>query len=420
MSSTFAIGIDFGTTNSAVAARAPGQPARVLPLPGPGGAPVDTWRTVLCFEPPDDDRRSAVTAGAAAIARWAERGGDARLIQSIKSHLASASFVDTIIYGRRWRVEDLIARYLRALREAAPIDLGRRAVVGRPVRYWGAEDAADDARAVARMREALGAAGFDQVELVHEPVAAAHRFGGRLDHDELVLIGDFGGGTSDFSLVRVGPGRAEVLATAGVAIAGDSFDARVVDHAISPALGRGTRYRTELGAEAPVPGWIFNRLRRWHHLSFLRSPETLALLDRIRHGAVAPDAIGRLCRVVDDDLGLPLHDAVETTKVALSAAAAAELRFDRPGVAIGAAVARADFDAWIAAELDAIDGAVGEALTAAGADAGDVDRVFTTGGSSSVPAVRARLAARFGADRLVGGEELTSVAAGLASIAARP
>lgn len=413
-----AIGIDFGTTNSAIAVATGDGPARVLPLPGPDG-PVTHWRTVMCFEPADDGVPMRMTAGAPGLARYAQSEGVARLIQSIKSHLASSSFVDTAIFGKRFRVEELVGGYLRALRAAAPIELGNRAVVGRPVRYWGADDQEDDDRAIGRMRTALTMAGFDEVTFAFEPVAAAHRYATRLDHDELVLIADFGGGTSDFSLVEVGPARgAHVRATTGVALAGDAFDGRIVDHVISPALGKGSRYQVEMGGEAPVPTWLFNHLRRWHHLSFLKSADTLRLLERVQRGALDPKAIAQLVCVVDEDLGLPLHDAVEATKVALSASVRAPLAFDRPGVRVIADVARPDFDGWLAPELEAIDAAVTDALARAGADVRDVDRVFTTGGSSMVPAVRGALAARFGADRIVGGEELTSVAAGLAEMAA--
>ncbi|MBK7193139.1 MAG: Hsp70 family protein [Myxococcales bacterium] len=339
-------------------------------------------------------------------------------MQSIKSHLAAASFVDTTIFGKRFKVEELIAVYLRALRAAAPFDLGRRVVCGRPVRYWGAETAADDERAVTRMRAALALAGFDEVTFAAEPIAAAHAYAARLDRDERVLIADFGGGTSDFSVVEAGPtSGARVLAQSGVALAGDAFDARMIDAVVAPALGKGTKYQVEFGHEAPVPSWIYNRLRRWHHLSMLKSADTVTLLERIADGARDKDGIARLVRIVEEDLGLPLHGAVEHAKLALTAAPTADFDFRRPGIAIAAPVARAAFDAWIEPELDAIDGAIDEALAAAGVTS--VDRVFATGGSSLVPAVRARLAARFGADRLVGGEELTSVAAGLAAMAAR-
>jgi len=414
-----AVGIDFGTTNSAVAVADDGGAVTLLPLPAPGGGVTSTWRTILYFESGEDPGQVLISAGAAAIERYAESGGQGRLIQSIKSHLASELFSGTHAAGRHYRIEELIATFLRKLRGAVAVDLGRRAVVGRPVRYWGAQTAEDETCALDRMKTALALAGFDDVSFEYEPVAAARRYAAGLDHEELVLIADFGGGTSDFSVVRVGgPGGAQVLSTSGVAIAGDAFDARLVDHVVSPALGRGSTYEAEFGRTMPVPPWLYSNLRRWHHLSFLRSPKTTALLDKIRRGASDPAGIDRLIHVIEDDLGLPLHQSIEANKRALSATAAAPFAFDHAGISLAADVARADFDAWIAEDLAAIDEAVREALDRAGVTAGAVQRVFATGGSSLVPAVRARLAATFGPDRLLGGDELTSVAWGLAAVAA--
>src|SRR5262245_13673339 len=150
------IGIDFGTTNSAVAIADDAGRVQLVPL---GGAPH--WRTALYFEP-----GGGLPAGAPAIGRYRETEGGGRVAQPIKSHLASAAFSRTTILGRRWQLEDMIAAYLRQVRAAAPLDLGTRAVVGRPVRYWGAESADDDARAMSRMRDALAKAGF--VDVVFE------------------------------------------------------------------------------------------------------------------------------------------------------------------------------------------------------------------------------------------------------------
>jgi hypothetical chaperone protein len=396
-----AVGIDFGTTNSAVAIASDDGNVQLVPL---AGSPY--WRTVLYFEP-----SGALTAGTPAIARYLDTEGEGRLVQSIKSHLASASFSRTYIFGRPYQLDDMIAAFLRQLRAAAPVELGRRAVVGRPVRYWGAETAADDERALGRMREALEKAGFDEVVFEYEPVGAAARYAARLDHEELIVVADFGGGTTDFTAVRVPSG--EVLATGGIGVSGDAFDARVIDAVIAPALGRGTRYRDELGGEAPVPAWLYSHLRRWHYLSFLKQPSTLHLLDRVAHGALDRARVGRLVRMVEDDLGLVLHRAVEGAKVRLS-----QREDDRVvlgEIELDLAVSRAGFDTWIADDLAAIDGVLDRVLDDACIEPADVDRVFATGGSALVPAVRARLAARFGEAKLEGGEELTSVAWGLAA-----
>jgi hypothetical chaperone protein len=395
------VGIDFGTTNSAVAVADAAGDVQLVPL---DGAPH--WRTVLYFEP-----GGGLTAGGPAIARYLDTDGEGRLIQSIKSHLASASFSRTTIFGRRWQIDDMIGAYLRQIRAAAPFDLGRRAVVGRPVRYWGADSADDDDRAVARMRDALGKAGFDEVVFEYEPVGAAARYAARLDREEQIVVADFGGGTTDFSVVRVPSGR--VLATGGIGVSGDAFDARVIDAIVAPAMGRGTRYRDEMGAEAPVPAWLYGHLRRWHYLSFLKDEATLRLLDRVTRGAVEPARFARLVRVVEDDLGLVLHRAVEGAKVQLSSRDADRVALD--AIELDLAITRAGFEDWIGGDLAAIEAVLDDVLARAGVADRDVDRVFATGGTSLVPAVRARLAARFGDDKLVGGEELTSVAWGLAA-----
>jgi hypothetical chaperone protein len=414
---THYVGIDFGTTNSAIAV-ADQERARLAPLAS-GTTSEPTWRTVLYFEPEASGVR--VTAGRPAIERYLANEGEGRLIQSFKSHLASRLFSRTQIFTRALTLEELVAAFLTRARDAVGFDLGRRVVIGRPVRYWGASNEDDDERAVARMRSAAGLAGFDEVVFELEPVAAALHYASRLDHDELVLIADFGGGTSDFSLVEVGPRGHDdsVIATSGIAIGGDALDGRIIDDVVSPSLGKGTTYTPELGGEMPVPPWLFTKLRRWHHLSFLKEPTTVRLLERIEAGSSDPDAIARLRTLIDEDLGLPLHRAVEATKIELSNREAAPFRFSAEEIALSSEIARDSFERWIAPEIEAIDRVVAGLLDGAGVAPSDVDRVFATGGSSFVPAIRNALTARFGEHKVVGGEELTSVATGLAERARR-
>jgi len=401
-----AIGIDFGTTNSAVAI-AKATSVELVPL---GDAPY--WRTVLFFEPD-----GKVSAGAPAIQRYLETGGEGRLVQSIKSHLASASFSKTIIFNRRYALDDMIAAYLRQIRAAVGIELGNRCVIGRPVRYWGAESDEDDARAISRMREALAKAGFDDVVFEYEPVGAAFSYAARLDHQEQIVVADFGGGTTDFSVMSVPAGGGDgmkILATGGLGISGDAFDGRVIDAVVAPALGKGTGYLVDgFGGEAPIPAWLYSHLRRWHYLSFLKEESTVKLLARVSRGALEPGKFEKLVRVVDEDLGLPLHRAVEGAKTRLSAndtdrVMVRDLDLDLP-------ISRTNFERWIGEDLDAIDAVLDRVLATAGVAPGEIDRVFATGGTSLVPSVRARLAARFGEEKIVGGEELTSVAWGLAA-----
>ena len=293
------------------------------------------------------------------------------------------------------------------------------------MRFVGAENADDDAFAEGRLREAFTHAGFEEVEFQMEPVGAAYHYESTLDHDELILIGDFGGGTSDFSLLRVGPGvrrrgrsASDLLGNSGVGLAGDAFDAKIVRKLVSPQLGLGTMEQA-LGKTLPaVPNWVYVKLEHWHHLSFLRTRAVVEMLHGAQLRAFEPEKIEALRTLIDEDLGYQLHRAVGRVKVDLSSSETAEFRFKDGTLDIRAHVARADFENWIAEELAAIENSVDGLLSASGVAASEVDRVFLTGGTSFVPAVRRIFESRFGVDRVVTGNEFTSVARGLALRAA--
>ncbi len=424
-----AIGLDFGTTNCAIAMLRPDGRAELLRFATPEG-PSGIFRSILYFEPAVGGNPLRVHAGPDAIAAYlASEGEEGRLVQSLKSFLASRLFSSTSVFGRSYRLEDLIALLLRPLRERAEQCLGAglgRVLVGRPVHFAHANGARDDDFALSRLRAALHGAGFREVDFEYEPVGAAHHYERELERDELILIADFGGGTSDFSLLRVGPSfragarREEaILGHDGVGVAGDAFDGQLIHHVVAPRLGRGSAFRSTSGEPLPVPGWIYRHLERWHHLSFLRSPRTLRALYDLRREALEPERLDALIHVVECDQGFPLHRATEAAKRALSAGPGAEFHYADAALEVREAVLRRHFELWIADELRAIAGCVDRLLARTGVSAGAVDRVFLTGGSSLVPAVREIFRARFGAEKLRGGEELSSVAAGLALCAAR-
>lgn len=422
------MGIDFGTTNSSIAIVGDDGEASLARFETNRGE-SSVYRSILFFHPDERESNGRLipAAGPEALARWHEAGGSGRLMQSLKSFLASRLFTSTNVFGTVLSLETLISHLLRGLRENAERSLGplgKHAVVGRPVRFVGG-DASDETLALARLRAAFAVAGFPHVTFEPEPVAAAWHYERRLDHDELVLIGDFGGGTSDFCLLRVGPGvraaragEAEVLGTEGVGLAGDAFDGRIVREAVSPALGRGTEFRSLFGRVLPVPDWLYHHLERWHHLVFLRAPDTLYLLHQLRREALEPAAIEALIHVVENDLGFALHREVEQVKHTLSGAIAAQLEFSDGPAQVDVAIARGAFEGWISDEVAAIEGCVERLLVRTGVAARDVDAVFLTGGSSLVPAVRDVFARRFGEGRIRSGAELTSVASGLALRAA--
>jgi hypothetical chaperone protein len=419
-------GIDFGTTNSSVAISTSDSTVDLASFSFSGGETLAS-RSVLYFEQvhaAGGIKRTHGLSGPAAIERYLESDEKGRLIQSLKSHLASRTLTGTEVFGRRHRLEELVSRILADLRKHAEKQFGqpiRQAVVGRPVRFVGAESDDDDDFAVSRLREAFEIAGFENVEFELEPVAAAYAYEATLDHDEAILIGDFGGGTSDFSLVRVGPstrkqnlGKKSLLGYSGVGLAGDAFDARIIRRLVSPALGLNSEARSLNKILPAVPAWIYANLERWHYLSFLRTNNVREILKSARVRALEPEKIEALIAVVDQDLGYQLHQAVQRVKFALSQREAAEFRFQDGGLDLRIPVTRADFESWIAEDLNAIEVSVDALMRNSGLHPGDVDRVFLTGGTSFVPAVRRIFTSRFGKDHIRGGHEFTSVAHGLA------
>jgi hypothetical chaperone protein len=417
-------GLDFGTTNSSIAVAYPDGRKQLVRFPT-ADAFTEAYRSLLYLERVRQGSRSTLKSwtGPQGIEQYLQAEEKGRLIQSLKSFLSSRGLRGTEIFGRQVALEELIAKILRDIRAEAEHQLQarlRNVVVGRPVRFVGAENESDDTFAEARLKEALGLAGFENVRFELEPLGAACHYESTLDHDELILIGDFGGGTSDFSLLRVGPsfrGRSNkpqaLLGNEGVGLAGDAFDAKIVRHLVSPALGAGTMIRS-MEKLLPVPNWVYFKLERWHHLSLLRSTETLNMLDNVRAQALEPDRIGALLTLVRHGLGYPLHQAVQKVKCRLSESPAATFHFQDGGLDIEADVTRMQFEGWIAEELLAIQQCVDRLLAKSRVHARDVDNVFLTGGSSLVPAVRRIFELRFGEGRIRTGDEFTSVASGLA------
>jgi hypothetical chaperone protein len=424
-SSTPAIGIDFGTTNSSVALAGGDGRIELVRFPRRMGE-TESFRSVLYLERirQAGHLRIGSWTGPAAIEQYLEAEKKGRLVQSLKSYLSSSSLTGTEILGRHFSFEDLISRILTDLRHHAERQFGieiRYAMVGRPVRFVGAETEQDEAFAMVRLSRAFELAGYERIEFAMEPVAAAYAYESTLDHDELILIGDFGGGTSDFSLLRVGPGirrrgrsPRDLLGNSGLGLAGDAFDARIVRKLVSPALGAGTLLQPASKMLPAVPAWIYSNLERWHYLSFLRTRNVAEILKSARARAMEPEKIAALITLVDEDLGFQLHQAVQRLKFELSSTESAEFRFIDGTLELRQAVTRAEFEGWIAEDLAAIEGCVDSLFVKASIGFADVDRVFLTGGTSFVPAVRKIFERRFGAERVRSGNEFTSVARGLA------
>ena len=417
---TITIGIDFGTTNTVIAMAGPEGEVKVLGLNAPDGH-VSAFRSTLSFQLIEerDLPERVVEAGPWAIDAYVEDPLETRFIQSFKTFAASSAFTETIIDNRRYGFEDLLSAFLLRLRHhggTAMEALPARVIVGRPVTFAGGSD---ERLALERYETAFRRLGFSDIRYAYEPVGAAFFFARQLKGKATVLVADFGGGTSDFSIVRFERSpeglRSTALARSGVGVAGDAFDYRIIDKLVSPELGKGGEYRG-FDKVLPIPQRYYAAFARWDQLALLRASRDMKDIRDIARTALEPEKLARLIEVLDDNHGYGLYQAISRLKFDLSTAVAATFEFSAGSISIEAEVTRSDFEEWISPELAAIEVAVDELIERSGLQAGEIDRVFLTGGSSFVPAVRNIFYRRFGLERIETGGEFESIATGLALI----
>jgi len=418
------IGIDFGTTNTVVSMTHGDGSARLVRFPTSEGD-LFAFRSALSFHNLQghggEANERVVEAGPWAIEAYLEDPLETRFIQSFKSFAASAAFTETRILNKRYLFEDLLAAFLLKVREHAGdamTDLPPRVIVGRPVTFAGGNP--DETLALRRYEAAFARLGFTDIRYAYEPVGAAFFFARQLKQDATVLVADFGGGTSDFSLVRFerkadGTLASTPLSHSGVGVAGDAFDYRIIDQLVSPALGKGSLYRA-FDNRLPIPQRYYTAFARWDQLALLRASRDMRDIRSLEKTAMEPEKISRLIEVLDDNHGYALYRSVSGLKEALSANTRATFRFEAGSILIEQEVERSTFEGWIAPELTAIETAVDQALARANLSPDQVDRVFLTGGSSFVPAVRDIFQRLFAADRIESGGEFESIASGLALI----
>ncbi len=414
-----ALGLDFGTTNTVLALTDAGSGTRSLAFESSAGT-SDTMRTALSFMKGAVGGPLKVEAGQAAIRLFIDNPGDCRFLQSIKTFAASAAFQATQVFARRHSFEDLMEVFLRRLQAYAGNDWPgeiSRLVVGRPVSFAGGNP--DERLAMARYQAALSRIGIPAIHYVYEPVAAAYWFAQSLSRDATVLVADFGGGTTDYSLIRferhAGTLRALPIGHSGVGIAGDHFDYRMIDNLVAPEIGKGSKFKS-FDKLLDLPASYFASFGRWNQLSIFKTTREFADLKSLVRVATEPEKLKLFVDLIDYDEGYPLYQAISATKMALSQADEAEFVFPPLGKAGRKTVRRADFEAWIADDLARIEEALDEVLRTTDTPPAQIDKVFLTGGSSFVPAVRGIFTRRFDAGRIESGGELLSIAHGLALI----
>ncbi|MFC5478324.1 Hsp70 family protein [Massilia suwonensis] len=414
---TNACGVDFGTSNSTVGWIGAGQGASTLLALEDGKA---TLPSVVFFNADDEE----VRYGRAALADYLA-GYEGRLMRSLKS-LLGTSLMDgqTEVAGRALPFKMLLAQFIGEVKRRAESQAGRgfeRAVFGRPV-FFIDENPQADRLAEDTLLEVARSVGFREVAFQYEPIAAAFDYESQIDREELVLIADIGGGTSDFSLVRLGPGRAgkperreDILATGGVHIGGTDFDKYLSLASVMPLLG----YGSSLRSGADIPSSYYFNLATWHTINQAYTRKSIAQLDDLVRDASEASKLKRLQALIEDRAGHWLAMQVEGAKIGLSDREQVTLELDRLAPPESLMVERGTFEAAIGGLLDNIDATVLRLLDDAGVAPSAVDTVFFTGGSSGVGLLRARIGALLPDARKVEGDLFGSIGAGLALDALR-
>ncbi len=436
------VGMDFGTTNSGMAVY-DGRSVNVLPL-DPANNNPRVARTALYIT-----NEQQIYIGRDALNRYFEqnvgrpvktkkvwigeieiRGADmhyvtdvyvyvdvyspGRLLLSIKTSLRDADYPGTVIGQHYYSLENLIALYLNITKTRAEQHLGqplRQVVLGRPVRF--ATDPDKDRLAEARLLQAAFQAGYETVYLQREPIAAAYSYEASIDALQNVLVFDFGGGTLDLTVMRLGERTQQrVLATGGIPVAGDVFDQKLVRAKLPRHFGQGSYFGPRHKA-LTVPNWIYDAFSSWQTILELQTAENKKMLRDIAQTAQRRYQIEALESLVSSNYGLQMFDIVEQAKRTLSEKRGATITLEGPGFKVQEFVTRSEFESIIRAEIQAIDAHIDDTMAASGLKPEQIDAVIRTGGSSQVPAFDEMLQRKFSPEKVRRVDTFSSVTAGL-------
>jgi hypothetical chaperone protein len=411
--------IDFGTTNSLLgAARADGA---VKPIPlDPVAKDPSILRSILFFP-----EGGTCHYGADAVQEFVKHGMEGHFIRSVKKFLPIRSFLGTTIGGRLMSLEDIIAVFLSEMRRRAnahfQVDVDA-VVLGRPARF--ATDDADDRFAQARLERAARSAGFKHIQFCPEPVAAAYEFKAGLREAQTVLVCDFGGGTSDFTVIRISDRDftpEDVLSVGGVAVAGDALDGSVMRKRIAAHFGAGVKYKVPFGSNVlTMPVHLMEKICSPADISLLQERDTLEFLKSVRTGSLSAEdeaKMDRLFALINDQFGFELFEEIERSKRALSDQATVKFAFHRPQIDIDEKLTRANFESYTEDTVRRILASLDDTIRAAQLTHADIDLICATGGTAKVAALRAGLEQRFGADKVQQHNQFHSVVEGLSLVA---
>jgi len=418
------IGLDFGTTNSSASVNMGGK-IKLLDI-DPFNDDKTIMKSMLYF----DESSKKIFAGEEAITKYTkEYSQQGRLLRSVKSLLPSEVFTSTRISGRDFNAPAIVAEFLKILRDRCNIILDCEidgVAFGRPVFF--SRDQKIDKMAEERLLDAAKKAGFKKIEFQLEPVAAALSMEQLLpdDKEHTVLLGDFGGGTSDFTLMKLckknnatKDRKNDILGLNGVYIAGDEFDSRIMWEKVAKWFGRGTTYKDFMGLTFDFPTHILNKIKYWHLLPMLREKNILRMIKELQKTSSSPKTIDNLIELIDDNLAIMLFRQIERSKCVLSDEEKTIIYFDNLTKNISEPLTKCEFEDIIGLEAKEIGACVDELLKTSNVSAEKVDFVFLTGGTSSVKIINQLFVNRFSPTKIKRGQDFSSIARGLGIMSAR-
>lgn len=415
------LAIDFGTSNSLAGAVQGGRRIEALAL-DPLAEDPTLMRTLLYF--PDADH---CYYGAEAIQKFIELEMEGRLFRSFKSHLPNQNYLGSMVERRVLSLENLVGIFLLEIKKRAEKILGEtisRAVIGRPAKY--SMDEVADGFALHRMKKAAEFAGFKEVIFVPEPLAAALDYRRQLRQEKTILIGDFGGGTSDFTIMKISPRpfqKSDVLGVDGCSLAGDALDSVFMSERLNKSFGAQTTYRLPMSSNLLLmPSSVMERLNKPAHIVHLKEKETYHFICEVQKCALRNEdklSLQRLFTLIEDQQIFPFFEEIEKTKRELSQKATAQFAFDYPDLETKDVFSQVEFENWSHQIRDPIFAALDRCLRQAGLRDQDVDLVFLTGGTAHVPFIQKQFQNRFGADKLQAKTFFHSVLSGLIEAASQ-
>tara|TARA_R110000868_G_scaffold117600_12_gene312396 strand:+ start:16954 stop:18207 length:1254 start_codon:yes stop_codon:yes gene_type:complete len=403
--------IDFGTSNSLLSYIEDGQAPRLINLDKNG--PI---LRSLIFTP----EKNKFYFGSEAIDKYQDSAGDGRFFRSLKKFLPEPGFKGTEVFGERMKIEDLIATILRDMKTKADQQVGKNVenvVLGRPALY--SLDLKNDQLAEDRMRRAAELVGFKRIEFCPEPIAA----GLNVEADGLsknVLVCDFGGGTSDFTLLKTGTERftkENVLGLSGVFVAGDAIDGRVMRDFISAHFGKNITYKAPMGSNVlRFPKILLTKLCNPAHIAFLKERDTWEQLKELELWSVGDEDqryFNQLFALIEEQLGYPVYAQIEKSKIELGEKSSTFYQFKNSSIDIDQPIHRSEFENAIEPELENIFESLEKVFAQSELSHKDIDEVRITGGTGQMPLVQKKLVSLFGEEKIIRNDAFQSVVQGL-------